>query len=141
MKLRRQKWDPKQYTSNAGFVAELGMPVLELLAPQPGERVLDLGCGDGALSLQLSRFGCDVIGVDSSEEMVAAACSIGIEARSMDGAALRFANEFDAVFSNATLHWITPPEAVIAGVWQALRGRLGLDPPRPRSPSRAGSAL
>ena len=116
-----QSWDPEQYQANACYVAELGKPVLGLLAPKPGERILDLGCGDGALTLEMARLGCDVVGVDSSEEMVAAARSSGITAYCMDGAALRFAGEFDAVFSNATLHWINAPEAVISGVWRALR--------------------
>ena len=115
-----QSWDPKQYQANAGYVAELGKAVLDLLAPKRGERVLDLGCGDGALTREIARLDCDVIGVDSSEEMVEAARSCGIEAYVGDGAALRFVDEFDAVFSNATLHWISPPEAVISGVWRAL---------------------
>jgi trans-aconitate methyltransferase len=121
MSSENQNWDPKQYAANARFVAELGRPVLDLLAPKSGERILDLGCGDGALSLELARYGCDVVGVDSSERMVEAARSSGVEARYMDGAALQFSGEFDAVFSNATLHWIKAPEAVISGVWRALR--------------------
>jgi len=116
-----QSWNPKQYQANAAYVAELGKPVLDLLAPKTGERVLDLGCGDGALTREIVCLGCDVIGVDASEEMVVAARSSGIEAYVGDGAALTFADEFDAVFSNATLHWVSPPEAVISGVWQALK--------------------
>ena len=116
-----QSWDPKRYAENARYVAELGKPLLDLLALTTGERILDLGCGDGALTLELTRHGCEVVGVDSSEEMVAVARSVGIDARCMDGAALPFSNEFDAVFSNATLHWISPPDAVVAGVWRALK--------------------
>ena len=116
-----QEWDPKRYGTEAGFVAELGKPVLELLAPRSGERVLDLGCGDGVLTAKIARRGCDVIGVDASEEMVEAAKAIGVQARLGDGAALSFDAEFDAVFSNASLHWMTPPEAVARGVWRALR--------------------
>ena len=97
------------------------MPVVELLAPQPGERILDLGCGDGALTAKLAAFGCDVAGVDSSPEQIAAARARGLDARVMDGQALTFEGEFDAVFSNAALHWMPQAGAVIAGVRRALR--------------------
>lgn len=116
-----QDWDPHKYATNARFVAELGRPVLDLLAPRPGERILDLGCGDGVLTLEIARHGANVVGIDASSEMVAAARSSGVDAHCMDGAALQFADEFDAVFSNAALHWIKPPDAVATGVWRALR--------------------
>jgi len=116
-----QDWDSRRYAENARFVSELGMPVVELLAPQPGERILDLGCGDGTLALRLVEAGCAVVGVDAGPDMVAAAAARGVDARVMDGAALRFEHEFDAVFSNAALHWMPEPEAVIAGVGRALR--------------------
>jgi len=116
-----QRWDPVQYERNARFVSDLGMPVVELLAPRHGERILDLGCGDGALSQKLVEFGCAVVCVDSSAEMVAAASSLGLDARVMDGQTLQFVDEFDAVFSNAALHWMEDPEAVITGVWRALK--------------------
>ena len=116
-----QTWDPQGYARHARFVADLGMPVVELLAPQPGERVLDLGCGDGALTAKLVALGCDVVGVDASEPLIAAARQLGLDARVMDGEALAFDAEFDAVFSNAALHWMRRPDAVIAGVHRALR--------------------
>ena len=116
-----QRWNPEQYAENARFVSDLGMAVVELLAPQPGERILDLGCGDGALTVKLAALGCEVVGVDSSPEMVAAAKSLGLNAQVMDGQALQFNNEFDAVFSNAALHWMKKPESVIANVWRALK--------------------
>lgn len=115
-----QHWDPVRYQRNAGFVAELGLPVVEWLAPRPGERVLDLGCGDGALTAKLAALGCRVVGVDASAEQVAAARGRGLDARVTDGAALSFEAEFDAVFSNAALHWMREPEKVIAGVRRAL---------------------
>ena|GEM_PF-4205726 len=68
-----QTWDPARYAANARFVAELGLPVLELLAPAPGERILDLGCGDGYLGARLKEMGCDVLGVDASAAQVEAA--------------------------------------------------------------------
>lgn len=116
-----QHWNPEQYRRNAAFVAELGMPLIELLAPLPSERILDLGCGDGALTVRLAECGAVVVGVDASAEMVDAARALGLDARVADGEALPFAAEFDAVFSNAALHWMTRPELVVAGVWRALR--------------------
>jgi len=117
----QQTWDPDRYARNARFVADLGMPVVELLAPNPGERILDLGCGDGALTEKLVALGCHVVGVDGSAEQVAAARARGLEVLVMDGHRLGFESEFDAVFSNAALHWMKQPDQVITGVWRALR--------------------
>ncbi|WP_197675089.1 class I SAM-dependent methyltransferase [Halopseudomonas salegens] len=97
------------------------MPVIEWLAPVKGESILDLGCGDGTLALKLQRSGCDVVGIDASPDMIAAAISSGLQASVCDGHQLPFVERFDAVFSNAALHWMLRPEAVIAGVWAALR--------------------
>lgn len=116
-----QHWDPDRYRTNAGFVATLGAPALDLLAPRAGERILDLGCGDGALSAKLTAMGCEVVGVDASADQVAKAKSEGLDARVMAGEALTFAGEFDAVFSNAALHWMPGADAVIAGVKRALK--------------------
>jgi trans-aconitate methyltransferase len=117
MTTTNQSWDPDDYARNARFVSDLGAPVVELLAPQPGERILDLGCGDGALTLKLAAMGCDVVGVDSSAPQIEAARRLGLDARVADGARL----EFDAVFSNAAIHWMKPPDDVIAGAWRALK--------------------
>ncbi len=116
-----QRWDPERYARNARFVADLGVAVLELLAPAPGERILDLGCGDGALTIKIRDCGARVIGVDSSREQIAAAVRLGLDARVADAEALDFKSEFDAVFSNAALHWMKRPDAAIAGVARALK--------------------
>jgi len=116
-----QTWDPERYARTARFVAEYGASVLDLLDPQPGERILDLGCGDGALTVEIARAGAVVVGVDASAEQIAAARALGIDARVMSGDALTFEAEFDAVFTNAALHWIKDAPAVISGVRRALR--------------------
>ncbi len=116
-----QSWDPDTYARNARFVSDLGAPVVELLAPRPGERILDLGCGDGVLTKKLAELGCEVVGVDASAAQVQAARRLGLDARVADGARLAFDAEFDAVFSNAAIHWMKPADDVIAGVWRALR--------------------
>jgi SAM-dependent methyltransferase len=117
----RQHWDPERYARVARFVADLGMPVVELLAPKPGERILDLGCGDGALTKKLAEMGALVVGVDASAEQIAAAQRLGLDARVVDAEDLRLPPAFDAVFSNAALHWMKKPDAVIAGVARALK--------------------
>jgi SAM-dependent methyltransferase len=116
-----QSWNAATYAANAHFVPALGQPVLELLQPQPGERILDLGCGDGVLTEKLVAVGARVIGVDSAPDMIAAARLRGIDARMMDARSLTFENEFDAVFSNAVLHWVKDnPDLPIAGAFRAL---------------------
>ena len=121
-----QRWDPNRYATSARFVAELGEPLIGLLAPKPGERILDLGCGDGALTEKIVATGATVVGVDASAEMVVAARARGLDARVMDGQSLGFDHEFDAVLSNAALHWMRQPDAVLKGVRRALKpgGRL-----------------
>jgi SAM-dependent methyltransferase len=117
-----QHWNADAYAHNAHFVPALGEPVLNLLRPQSGERILDLGCGDGVLTEKLVAFGAQVVGIDQSKEMIAAAVRRGLDARVMDACALVFENEFDAVFSNAVLHWIKDdPDTPIRGAFRALR--------------------
>jgi SAM-dependent methyltransferase len=115
-----QTWSPERYDKHARFVSDLGMPVVELLAPRAGERILDLGCGDGVLTEKLVAMGCRVVGVDASAAQVAGARARGLDCRVGDGEALAFDHEFDAVFSNAALHWMRRSDAVIAGVRRAL---------------------
>lgn len=115
------RWSPADYARNAAFVPALGKPVLELLGPVVGLRVLDLGCGDGVLTAELVAAGAEVVGVDASPDMIAAAQARGLDARVMDGHALAFDGGFDAVFSNAALHWMLDPPRVAAGVFRALK--------------------
>jgi 2-polyprenyl-3-methyl-5-hydroxy-6-metoxy-1,4-benzoquinol methylase len=94
-----QTWNSQTYATNARFVADLGMPVVELLNPQPGDRILDLGCGDGALTIKLKQLGCEVVGVDASENLIQAAQALGLDAHVMDGHKLEFDRPFDSPFA------------------------------------------
>ena len=116
-----QTWDPETYAKNARFVSDLGSPALELLAPQSGERILDLGCGDGVLTQKIAGLGCEVVAVDSSAAQVEAASRLGLEAYVMSAEELPYREEFDAVFSNAVLHWIKRADEMIEGVYRSLR--------------------
>jgi SAM-dependent methyltransferase len=121
------RWCPADYARNAAFVPALGAAALGLLAPQPGEIILDLGCGDGALTVLIEQAGAKVIGLDASPEMVEAARARGIDAFVADAQALDLAEasqrfgEFDAAFSNAALHWMLDPIAVATGVFGMLK--------------------
>ena len=115
-----QKWNSEKYTQDASFVSTLGMPVIELLSPKMDEKILDLGCGDGTLANKLTLFGCDVTGIDFSESMVNSARNKGVNAFCLSGEKLAFNQQFDAVFSNAALHWMTDYNAVLKGVHSSL---------------------
>ncbi|MCC6482853.1 MAG: class I SAM-dependent methyltransferase [Sphingomonadaceae bacterium] len=115
------QWNAADYGRNGAFVPALGLPVVDLLAPQEGEHILDLGCGDGTLTQALVDAGAIVTAVDASEDMAAAAWARGLEAQVADGEKLNFDNRFDAVFSNAALHWMLDGAAVAAGVFRALK--------------------
>jgi trans-aconitate methyltransferase len=101
-----QTWNTAAYAANGRFVATLASGVVDLLSPQPGECILDLGCGDGALTEQLAATGALVTGVDASPSMVAAARQRGLNVELHTADALPYNGQFDAVFSNAALHWI-----------------------------------
>ncbi|GGD99211.1 methyltransferase type 11 [Polymorphobacter glacialis] len=114
-------WDPTLYAANASFVPALGNAVLTLLAPQPGEHILDLGCGDGVLTQKLAQSGATVLGIDPDHAMIASARAKGLNAHPGDARTLTFTQEFDAVFTNAALHWVGSPHIVTAGVLAALK--------------------
>jgi SAM-dependent methyltransferase len=121
------RWSPDDYAKNAAFVPALGAAALTLLDAQPGEMIVDLGCGDGALTVLIEAAGAKVIGLDASPEMVEAARGRGIDAFVADAQALGLARaslsfgQFDAAFSNAALHWMLDPAAVAEGVFSILR--------------------
>jgi SAM-dependent methyltransferase len=121
VELSKQHWSAARYAAAAHFVPAFGAPVVELLNPQPGEHILDLGCGDGVLTAKIAATGAQVVAVDAASDMVAAAKAKGLDARVVPGQSLAFEREFDAVFSNAALHWMHPAETVIAGVSRALK--------------------
>lgn len=114
-------WDPLQYNNVADFVAKLGEPLIDLLEPKSTDRILDLGCGDGSLSEKLMPLCSQLIGIDASEQMIAAAKVKGLTAFVKDAHNLNYKLEFDAVFSNAALHWMTQPQKVIKNIHQALK--------------------
>ena len=114
-------WDAADYARVGGFVAELGEAALDLLDPQPGEHILDIGCGDGTLSEKIVERGATVVGIDNSISMIGAARARGLDARYMDAADLRFSEAFDAAFSNATLHWVLDKERAARAIWFALK--------------------
>ena len=123
-----QAWNPDLYQASHGFVWQYGRGLVELLAPQPGERILDAGCGTGQLTAEIARSGAQVVGVDRSETMVREARhnfpEIRFEAR--DLCALDFHEEFDAVFSNAVLHWVTRAQEAAGALARSLKpgGRM-----------------
>ena len=115
------RWTSETYRANAAYVPALGAAVFELLNPKAGEHILDVGCGEGSLTEKIIAAGATVVGIDASAEMVAAAAARGIDARVIDAERLPFHGEFDAVFSNAALHWVRDHDAMLAGVHRALK--------------------
>ncbi len=115
------QWAAADYAAHGGFVPALGQAALELLDPQPGEHILDVGCGDGTLTLKIKEMGADVVGIDNSLSMIGAARAKGLDARLMDAAQLKFGEAFDAAFSNATLHWVLDKERAARAIWFSLK--------------------
>jgi trans-aconitate methyltransferase len=117
------KWDANLYDEKHSFVWKMAAGLLDLLEAKPGERILDIGCGTGHLTAQIAATGAHVIGVDRSAEMIqqARAAHPSLAFEIMDARQLSFAQPFDAVFSNATLHWITEPERVVTAIAAILR--------------------
>lgn len=116
-----QQWNADGYAKNARFVADLADGVVGWLDPQAGEHILDVGCGDGALTEKLVASGATVRGVDASPDLLAAAEARGLDVALADARALAFDQDFDAVFSNAVLHWVHPPIDAARGMFAALK--------------------
>jgi trans-aconitate methyltransferase len=116
-------WNPALYDDKHSFVWKYGASLLELLAPQAGERILDLGCGTGHLTAQIAEAGAEVIGIDTAVAMIEQARKAYPQLRFeiMDARNFTFAEPFDAVFSNAVLHWVKRAGEVIACVRRALK--------------------
>jgi SAM-dependent methyltransferase len=117
------KWDAGLYDAKHGFVWAKARGLLEWLAPRDGERILDLGCGTGQLAAEIAASGARVVGVDRSPEMIAEARKKfpALQFEVSDARALPFQEEFDAVFSNAALHWILEAGPVVAGISRSLK--------------------
>jgi trans-aconitate methyltransferase len=116
-------WNTELYEAKHDFVWKLGQGALDLLNPQPGERILDLGCGTGHLTNRIAESGAQVVGVDASPDMIGQARQNFPKLRFslQDAAALTYREEFDAVFSNAALHWMLEPGRVVASIAGSLR--------------------
>jgi trans-aconitate methyltransferase len=115
-------WDSTLYDESFGIITELGAGVVELLAPGAGERIVDLGCGTGGLTAEIAAAGAEVVGIDASEAMVARARELHPNLRFEVARGEDFTVEapVNAVFSNAALHWMSPPEDLAAAVLRAL---------------------
>ena len=115
-------WDSRLYDESFAIITQLGAGVVEMLAPRPGERIVDLGCGTGALTAQIAAAGAEVLGIDASAAMIARAKELYPRLRFEVARGENFAVEtpVNAVFSNAALHWMSPPEVVATSVARAL---------------------
>ena len=119
--MEKNNWDANKYKTDGSFVSQMAMGVVELLNPQNGEKIFDVGCGEGELATEIEKSGAKVFGIDMSEAMVKSACDQGIEVKVQDILKINYQNEFDAVFSNAVLHWVGKPDAVVANIHKALK--------------------
>jgi len=121
MSTNGHKWNPKDYDEHAHYVYKLGEPLIALLSPVEGDKILDLGCGHGELTQRLLEFDCEVCGIDASAEMVRAAKESGVNAVVMNAEELIFENEFDGIISNAAIHWMDNIEKVVEGCYRSLK--------------------
>ncbi|MEK6302217.1 MAG: methyltransferase domain-containing protein [Acidobacteriota bacterium] len=121
--LPEKEWNTALYDGKHSFVWKYGEEVIELLAPQPGERILDVGCGTGHLTSRIASSGASIVGVDKSPRMIESARKSYPDLKFLesDATSLNFDSEFDAVFSNATIHWIKDQRALASAIWRALK--------------------
>lgn len=116
-------WNASLYDQKHDFVSKFGGSLVDVLAPKEGERILDVGCGTGDLAHEITSHGAIVVGADASADMIFAAQQKYpmIKFMTQDAEAMHFANEFDAVFSNAALHWIKQQKNVIQNIYNAIK--------------------
>ncbi|MEN1969071.1 class I SAM-dependent methyltransferase [Lentibacillus sp. N15] len=116
-------WDASLYDKKHGFVSKYGNDVIDILEPNKGESILDLGCGTGDLAKTLHDLGVQVIGIDTSENMISQAQAKypSITFQVGNAIELPFDEKFDAVFSNATIHWIKTPEQALQSIYRSLK--------------------
>ncbi|WP_292658566.1 class I SAM-dependent methyltransferase [Nitratifractor sp.] len=121
-KKKSNQWNPDSYSKHTDFVYKLASPLVNLLDPRKGEMILDAGCGEGSLTLEIMRRGARVIGVDQSPEMVQKAREKGLEAYEVSlTESLPWRVKFDAVFSNAVLHWIPQAREAVRNIATSLK--------------------
>ncbi|MBP1040773.1 methyltransferase domain-containing protein [Vagococcus sp. BWB3-3] len=124
----KDSWNSQLYDQQHQFVSRHGESLIDLLKPKPGEKILDIGCGTGDLAQEITTYGASIVGVDKSLNMVNQARKKfpDLTFQAGDATELTFSNEFDAVFSNATLHWVKEPEKALSSIFQSLKkgGRL-----------------
>lgn len=123
MKMNKDHWNAELYDGKHSFVSKYGEDLLELLAPKKGEYILDVGCGTGDLAYKLHELGVNVIGIDQSENMIEQAKKKypHITFAVQNVLHLSYHDEFDAVFSNATLHWVKQPKIALSCMYRALK--------------------
>lgn len=114
-------WNVDNYAKHAAFVPEIAADLIDLLNPQAAEQILDIGCGDGLLTLKIMAAGSHITAIDNSIDMVNAAIDKGINASQQNAQQLNYQQQFDTAFSNAALHWMLKPELVIDNVYKALK--------------------
>ncbi len=119
--MARQKWTAQNYLKHAAYITSFGQEVLELLAVQHGESILDLGCGDGTLAQEIQSRGAIVTGIDTATDMLALTEEKGVKTLRISAENMEFEGEFNAVFSNAALNWMQDYRGVIRGVKKALK--------------------
>ena len=123
-------WDAGKYDATVSFVTRLGSGVFDLLNPKSGEAILDIGCGTGHLTARIAETGAAASGVNSSLSMIgqATASYPNIEFKVADAQTADLGGPYDAVFSNAALHWMTKPDEVIRRVAAALKPEVASSP-------------
>lgn len=119
----KTKWNASLYDQKHDFISKFGESLIDILAPKENERVLDVGCGTGDLAHEITSHGASVYGTDASLDMIIAAKQKypSIEFDTLDATDMPFSNQFDAVFSNAALHWMKQQDKVIQNIYNALK--------------------